>query len=493
MADAFISYKNEDRAAARLFADALAAEGISVWWDPAVRTGETYDEVIERNLREARTVVVLWSPRSVRSKWVRAEATVGDRKGEGGLAPVMIAECERPIAFELMQTADLRGWEGDRTDPRWLAFVADLREALETRKSAARTRGPQQDVLAIETLFWASIKDSGDPADFESYLQRYPQGNFVDLARSKVATVRSPFAPLFSWVELAKRRSPRLTQLLFSPVGGIAIFAIVAVLAIVAWPREQVSSASDGPGDFELFWDCDNCPDMVALPSGTYLIGSPITEFGREPDEGPQRRVTVQRFAIGRFAITFDQWDACVRGGGCTSNPTPSDEGWGRGTRPVINVTWHDAQEYVRWLSEHSGQAYRLPSEAEWEFAARAGTTGRFSWGDVDPVCDAQATSGANFWGCRNRTEPVGAYRANPAGLHEVHGNVWQWVQDCYSDSYAALPSDGTAYELPDCTHRVDRGGGLSSTREHIRSAMRGSYAADRRNDHLGFRIARSL
>lgn len=192
MADVFISYKSEDRAAAKLFADALTAEGVSVWWDPVLRTGETYDEVIERNLREAAIVLVLWSPRSVKSKWVRAEATIGERKG--GLMPVLIEACDRPIAFELVQTADLAGWIGDRGDARWADFMGDLRTALSMRAAAvsAHTAPPPPDPLTIETLFWSSIKDGGDAADYESYLQRYPNGQFADIARTRSAAEPPP-------------------------------------------------------------------------------------------------------------------------------------------------------------------------------------------------------------------------------------------------------------------------------------------------------------
>lgn len=194
MADVFISYKSEDRTAAKLFAEALMAEGVSVWWDPVLRTGETYDEVIERNLREAALVVVLWSPRSVKSKWVRAEATIGERKG--GLLPVLIEACDRPIAFELVQTANLAGWAGGRDDARWADFMADLRAALSTRAAAvgAHTAPPPPDPLTIETLFWSSIKDGGDTADYESYLQRYPHGQFAELARARLA--RSAHEPV---------------------------------------------------------------------------------------------------------------------------------------------------------------------------------------------------------------------------------------------------------------------------------------------------------
>jgi hypothetical protein len=151
-----------------------------------LRTGETYDRVIEDNLRNAAIVVVLWSPRSVASSWVRAEATIGQRKG--ALLPVVIEACERPLAFELVQTADLAGWGGDRADPRWADFIADVRAALSTRQQQERahTAPPPPDPLTIETLYWSSIKDNGAPADFEAYIARYPHGQFVEIARGRI-------------------------------------------------------------------------------------------------------------------------------------------------------------------------------------------------------------------------------------------------------------------------------------------------------------------
>lgn len=186
MADVFVSYKSEDRERARLIATTLEGDGFDVWWDPSLQTGEDYQEVIDRNLREALVVVVLWSPRSVVSRWVRSEATVGDRFG--ALAPALIAPCELPTAFVLVQTADLTHWTGDRGDPKWREFSSDIAAKRDRRKTAKSTGAapapPSMD--AIESLFWQSIKDSSEQTDFQSYIRRYPNGHFTDLAETRL-------------------------------------------------------------------------------------------------------------------------------------------------------------------------------------------------------------------------------------------------------------------------------------------------------------------
>ena len=196
MADVFISYNREDQNRARAIAGALEAEGLSVWWDSNLRAGQSYDEVTEKNLREAGAVVVLWSKRSVNSKWVRAEATIGERCST--LVPAMIDECDRPLRFELVQTADLINWRGDRNDANWRAFVHDIQAAIGHHGSAApqqsATGSPAADVT-IENTFWTSIKDGGDAHDFEAYLKRYPNGHFADLAKNRLVALARAAAP----------------------------------------------------------------------------------------------------------------------------------------------------------------------------------------------------------------------------------------------------------------------------------------------------------
>ena len=201
MPDVFISYNREDRDTAREVATGLEAEGFSVWYDAALRAGEYYEEVTETNLRSAGAVVVLWSKRSTSSKWVRAEATVGERSST--LVPALIEECDRPVRFELLQTADLTRWHGDRNDANWRDFVNDVRAAITRRngapaaaQTAAQTQAPapsstkaSDNSVNIETTFWNSIKDGSERADFEAYIARYPRGHFADLARNRIASI----------------------------------------------------------------------------------------------------------------------------------------------------------------------------------------------------------------------------------------------------------------------------------------------------------------
>ncbi|MDX2159629.1 MAG: bifunctional serine/threonine-protein kinase/formylglycine-generating enzyme family protein [Hyphomicrobiaceae bacterium] len=226
--------------------------------------------------------------------------------------------------------------------------------------------------------------------------------------------------------------------------------------------------------------ECAFCPEMVVVPAGTFTMGS----SDGDADATPTRQVTIrQPFAVGKFEVTFAEWDACVAGGGCTHKP--GDEGWGRGTRPVINVSWNDAKLYVGWLAERTGKAYRLLTEAEWEYAARAGTTTRYFWGDQ--FSNARANND------KGRTVEVGQYGANAWGLHDMHGNVWEWVEDCYADSYKAAPTDSSFVASSNCVSRVVRGGSWSNVPLLLRSANRDHGRPVNPNGYLGFRLARTL
>jgi formylglycine-generating enzyme required for sulfatase activity len=231
---------------------------------------------------------------------------------------------------------------------------------------------------------------------------------------------------------------------------------------------------------------------MVVIPAGQFIMGSPPSEAGRQADEGPQHVVNIANsFAVSKFELTFDEWDACVAGGGCATRI--SDSGWGRGERPAINVSWEDAQSYVSWLSRITGKPYRLLTEAEYEYAARAGTMTAYPWGDnVGP-------NNANCNGCGSKwdnaqTAPVGSFAANGFGLYDMMGNVFEWVQDCYHDSYNGAPANGSAWiNDSTCDTRVVRGSSWSYSPRYLRAANRHSDSASSRDDDLGFRVARTL
>jgi formylglycine-generating enzyme required for sulfatase activity len=248
------------------------------------------------------------------------------------------------------------------------------------------------------------------------------------------------------------------------------------------------------PGALAEFKDCADCPQMVVIPAGEFTMGSPAAEQGAEA----QHRVTIATpFAVSKFEITFDEWDACVNEGGCRGY-RPDDEGWGRGAHPVMNTSWEDAKAYAAWLGRKTGQPYRLLTEAEWEYAARAGTTTTY------PYDDALSPNKANYDGSvdgagpsdlnRQSTIPVGSFPANGFGLHDMLGNVSEWVEDCWHDEYTAKhPTDGSAWLEGNCNGRVVRGGSWEDSQAELRSAARTGGSKDDRFYTDGLRIARGL
>lgn len=225
--------------------------------------------------------------------------------------------------------------------------------------------------------------------------------------------------------------------------------------------------------------------EMITIPAGTFRMGS-----GESSDEQPVHTVTIAKpFALGKHEVTFDAWDAYAK---ATGRSEPSDEGWGRGKRPVINVSWDDATAYAAWLSQQTGKTYRLPTEAEWEYAARAGSTTKYSWGDEVGVNKANCDGCGSQWD-NKQTAPVGSFYANAFGLHDMHGNVYEWVQDCYRISYEGAPAHGSARERCDSSYRVLRGGAWSFNPSLMRSAFRFGDAASSAFGGLGFRLAQDL
>jgi formylglycine-generating enzyme required for sulfatase activity/serine/threonine protein kinase len=241
-------------------------------------------------------------------------------------------------------------------------------------------------------------------------------------------------------------------------------------------------------------------PKMVAIKAGSFKMGC-VSGKDCYDNEKPVHSVTVNAFELAITEVTFDQWDACVKAKGCSHKP--KDEGWGRGKRPVIHVSWNDTQQYIKWLNKETGKHYRLPSEAEWEYAARAGTNTKYWWGNKNPSCHKKDKNGASFDGGEKSdcyynpnnkyrgTEEVAHYSANPWGLYDLHGNLWEWVQDRYQDTYKKPPSDGSAWESAGAS-RVLRGGSWNNAPRNLRSANRFRNTPDYRNSLIGFRLARS-
>jgi formylglycine-generating enzyme required for sulfatase activity len=236
------------------------------------------------------------------------------------------------------------------------------------------------------------------------------------------------------------------------------------------------------------FQDFSAAPEMIVVPAGQFLMGSHKDEKGRSENEGPQRMVAIARpFAVSKFPVTFEEWDACLADGG-SGGYKPSDNGWGRGRRPVINVSWEDTQNYVKWLSGKTLRHCRLLSEAEWEYAARAGETKAYSTGAA--ITRRQARFSEGDWGSAGRTVEAGSFEPNAFGLYDMHGNVGEWVEDFWHRNYDGAPLDGFAWCLGDPKQRVIRGGGWVNTSANIRAAYRSRNDSDARFNYVGFRVA---
>ena len=339
----------------------------------------------------------------------------------------------------------IRRYQGEKGLDETGYLTADLSKTLVALgEEAAKAQARREAAHRADDAEFAGAKSRGTVAAYASYLESYPSGRHVAEAR--------------------RLRSEAV--------------------------RAEGASQEEAP--VRRFRDCAECPEMVVVPAGSYMMGSPSGEAGSDDDEGPVHRVRItEPLAVGVYEVTFGEWEACRRGGGCTRNP--DDEGWGRGSRPVIDVSWEDAQVYVRWLSWRTGKRYRLLSESEWEYVARAGTTTRYHWGD------AVSRNRANCDGCGSRwdderTASVGSFRPNGFGLHDVHGNVWEWVEDCWHERYAGAPRDGRAWTSGgDCSSRVMRGGSWYLTPRFMRSADRYRSTARGRRSDVGFRVARTL
>jgi formylglycine-generating enzyme required for sulfatase activity len=249
----------------------------------------------------------------------------------------------------------------------------------------------------------------------------------------------------------------------------------VAAVAPTAPPRAR---------PIREFRDCDLCPAMVALPGGGFEMGSTT-----DPSEQPRHRVELPAFAIGKFEVTQAEWNACVAAGGCEYKPTGPA---GRDTAPITNVSWADATQYTAWLRETTGKPYRLPSEAEWEYAARAGTTTRYPWGREIGAAKVNC-NGCGGGGYDPQTAAVGSFPPNPWGLHDMLGGVAEWVADCWHTTYERAPADGTSWDAPRCGQRVLRGGSWRSQPADLTVSARNFYDAPVRYPANGFRVALSL
>ena len=331
---------------------------------------------------------------------------------------------------------------------------------------------------------WSVVKDTSNVAVLEAFVTRYKDTFYADLARARIEDLKKQHIAVAAPPKAVGPTRPAAS------VASAVPTACDGVEGLIGNERRCVKPN-------EVFKDCPECPEMIVIPAGSFVMGS---LEGGKPNELPRHEVAISKpFAASKFEVTFAEWDACIAAAACKHRP--DDRGWGRGRRPAINVSWdHIMQEFLPWLSQVTGGTYRLLTEAEWEYAARAGTTTPFSTGPT--IIGTQAnfdgrytypnTGAVGKGPNRQKTTEVGSFPANGFGLHDMHGNVWEWVHDCYSDNYTATPTNGSAFQdIPGCV-RVLRGGSWDSDPAQLRSGYRFSLPSANRYTFVGFRVAKT-
>lgn len=460
--------------------------------------------------------IVIWSGASIGSpEMVKAAALP---LAYGALIAVSIGRVEPPQAFRHIPPIDLAGWSGDGDDARWravldevdrAAYAARLPPGAPNLDPPAAVRPPPEQTSGSSRFYIAASFAAAAVLVFGGFLllsDRAPRADRAPAASNNPVTDESSAdagAPpmLAVAAQAAKDEAPPAAPSAGAPVADKIAALIQDAQETKAHPDENRSASPpapaaspDAPG--AVFKDCPECPDMTVIPAGSFLFGSPSDEPARQADEGPVRKVDIAKpFALATHETTYDEWDACVADGGC-SKDAGADPGWGRGRRPVVNVSWRDAMDYVAWLSKKTGKTYRLPTEEEWEYAARAGAKTPFSFGVIiradQANFDASHPYGGEAGAGRKQTLPVGSFPKNPFGLYDMAGNVWEWTADCWSEDHNSAPADGDAIGGK-CDRRVLKGGAWNTGGWRLRAGHRIPKSASAREFDNGFRVARDL
>ncbi|QCC01551.1 Sulfatase-modifying factor enzyme domain-containing protein [Cupriavidus necator] len=359
---------------------------------------------------------------------------------------------------------------------------------------------PKNTEEQYELSFWESIKNSNYAGDYEAYLKQYPNGRFAVLARARLERLaasasapkaQAPAPPPRSGTSAGGQVTrPPAPAAAARPASPPAASPAAPPAAPPATASLRPGAAAGGAVSATLrtgeIRDCPACPVLVPLPAGSFTMGSSASD----PAEKPPHHVTIgQPFAIGRYEVTVEQWNACADAGGCQRVPTVADSAK---NAPVRDVSWDDAQQYVAWLSKTTGKSYRLPTEAEWEYAARGGTASAYWWGDQMRKGNANCKDCGDPWS-QDAPAAVGTFAANPYGLHDVNGSVWEWVADCWHSSYKGAPADGRVWNENACGARVIRGGSWREGANYMVSSTRFKYSPSVRQSQNGFRVARDM
>jgi formylglycine-generating enzyme required for sulfatase activity len=500
----FVSYSRRDSAD---FAEELVAglelAGFAPFLDRHdIAAGEEWEARLGSLIRQADTVVYVISPEAVKSP--RCEWEVDKALGEAKrVLPIIFkAVSEEDIPRELERRQFIRFDTGPgitrplgqlaealRQDIEW------IREHTRLGESATRweVRGRPQSMLlrgddVAAAQLWIEKRKSDAPAITELmrvYIEASKQNESSYLAKSKLEKRRARWARTFAALCILVAAATLASWWEHDWLKE-RVYVLTNVTALTT-TQERALKPKDP------FKECTDCPDMIVVPAGSFMMGSPTTEKGRSNDEGPLHNVTIAKpFAVAKYEVTFAEWDACVAHGDCDSHI--GDRGWGRGRQPAINVSRDDARSYVAWLSRITGKEYRLLSEAEYEYAARAGTQTVYPWGDDIGKNNANCTGCGSQWD-RKQTAPVGSFAANAFGLYDMVGNVEEWTEDCFYVSYNGAPADGAAWTSSGCVplSGVIRGGSWVDDPAGPRSAHRDWAHTDSGAQIIGFRVGRTL
>jgi formylglycine-generating enzyme required for sulfatase activity len=479
MADIFISYAHEDETRIRELVHALAEGGWSVFWDRRIPAGKTWQSYIGQALNEAKCVIVAWSHHSISSDWVIEEAN--DAKERDLLIPVLLDSVKPPLGFRGIQAADLTAWKPGQSSPYFDQLIQDIPGVLGGKPPRP---SPEERLPARAQPVAIPRKIPTEPPPLEPAPPKpepppwwKKRNNFLTgvIIASAIAIVvglalwasREPTRPIEPPVAKAPEPRPKTPPEVKTPE-PVALPPKPAAKD----PTQRIFTNSIGMS-------------FVLLPAGSFTMGSPAGESGRNTGER-QRPVTISKpFYLQTTEVTQKQWTQVMG-----SNPSYFTS-FGDDC-PVENVSWNDAQEFIKKLNQkESGAKYRLPSEAEWEYACRAGSKGRFCFGDEEARLKEYAWYKGNSG---DKTHPVGKRKPNAWGLYDMHGNVWEWVEDDWQEGYKEAPDDGSAWiDNPRASGRVVRGGGWGHVAPDCRSASRNGHGPDPRGDFVAFRITRSV
>lgn len=497
----FISYSRKDIA----FADRLETALEKRDFEPLIDRTEIYAfedwwTRIQSLIAQADTIVFLLSPESVSSQVCAKEVAFAASLNKR-FAPVVIQAVENKLVPDLLSQLNFIFFDKEadfgesfdrlcdalRTNIDWIRKHTEYGEAARRWTQAGRPAGMLlRSPMLDQAEAWMAFRPSGAPApsaETEVFIAVSRRAEAAARRRSNIINVAlysmliSIILGLVGWIKQDSLKEQWHWWTVERP-HMLSAFQPYVLSA----QREHSLKAGNPP-----FKECaQDCPEMVVLPPGKFMMGSPS---GVPSSESPYHQVVINRaIAVSVSDVTFDEWNDCVRFGDC---PKAADGGWGGGRRPVINVSWNGAKLYVAWLSKMTGKTYRLLSESEWEYAARAGTTTTYFWSDKI------GTNNANCIGCGSRWDgqkpaPVNSFPPNRFGLYDMAGNVWQWVEDCYHEGYGAR-NDGSALDARNCDYRTVRGGSWLDNYKDVRSSFRHGVAPDVKLSRMGFRVSRTI